>query len=969
MNRNWQTRLLFASVLAAGPMIPASLFAKQNAAPAPVAPSTPAVPETLATLGDHKLMEELADRGLDTLLDRYFDLHKTPESEQKAIKSMEGLRDLSDPKLSNGAKEQKVKQIVAGINTTLPSLKDPVRLAQDAGLLLLYGVTRDANLLEYWGENPATQARLRPNAQAVYDMLGKASKEASVQAAIISPRINVQNQNTLGAQWEQLDNLSQRSKYNQNMMAYYLALAMPQAERGPLVDRTLKYLEDLDNADTAVMPLVHVAMGKLNLVKGNNDEAIRFLSAVAASDKSIQPPPEAGQIYEARYFQNVALIQAGRVPEAKTGLESLITWEKASMPKDADMQKGVAAAAEMLRYRIFLAEAAKATDPTARKNAETAASNVLLKLKDDRPELRGIIYQQLVERLPKDAAVKDMDPLLLGGLMSKGLGEANKPEGATLDQDVLKRGLAAAVEMSTRKNATGITPAMRDEAARFTPVLTEATGDKITAANEYLKYAQDDANVQREFAANALDDAGRLTFELRKTMTDDPQVSDLYTRFLPVAINQPFNKVQLAYFYGQRLQATNKSSEAIKYFRMVAKADRNYNNAQYYMMQAMQDQLDTPKLPPAQRQLLANELLGQARHVEETYAGSQDVVARERAAIAILTAAETSGADLKKPDDTLKILTGFEDAVKGTPDEKLLVTRALLARVNANMATGKLKAATDTLVALLNQTGGAQGADFVRGLLDRLDKDLEKAEAAHDATAMRDIAKSEADLSGFLVQWASTNTMPEIKKYTYQYMVFDARTKRLAGTLAQEPTDRATLLQQAMAAYKTLQQPQNAALFKATLDQAKIKSGDIDPNMADPNVTLGVALTNFELKDYKDASTALGDLLNSGKLGSATLLVNDPTGNGEQKVVDNDTYWEATYKLYASNIADAKGGDDAAIAGTKQGLKNILVRGGIPIKWQDKFEDLRKQVIPDFDVASLLNATTQPATTQPVSAR
>ena len=137
-------------------------------------------------------MSELADRGLDSLLDRYFDLHKIPDSEQRAIRSMEGLRELSNPKLSNSEKERKVKQVVDGITTTLPSINDPFRLAEDAGMLMLYGVTRNANLLEYWGENPATAARLRPAAQAVYDMLGKASKAATDQAGQLASKINIQ---------------------------------------------------------------------------------------------------------------------------------------------------------------------------------------------------------------------------------------------------------------------------------------------------------------------------------------------------------------------------------------------------------------------------------------------------------------------------------------------------------------------------------------------------------------------------------------------------------------------------------------------------------------------------------------------------------------------------------------------------------------------------------------------------------
>lgn len=966
MKRNWQTHALLASALA---LTTAPLMAKSNKTTAPAAaPTAPDAPETLDNLGDKKLMSELADRGLDSLLDRYFDLHKIPDAQQKAIRSMEGLRELSNPKLSNSEKERKVKQVVEGITTTLPTINDPFRLAEDAGLLMLYGVTRNANLLEYWGDNPATAARLRPAAQAVYDMLGKAAKEASDQAGVLAGKINVQNQAVMGAEWDKLSNLANTAQYSQSMMAYYLALSMPPAERAKVVDPALKFLEDIDNPDSTVMPRVHVMMGKLNMVAGRTEDALKYLTAVATSDKSLQPLPEPPQVYEAKYFSNVALLQAGKIDEAKKGLESLIAWQKTGMPTDAETQKGISAAAEMLRYRIFQAEAAAAHDPVAKKTAQDNAVAVLLKLSEGRPDLRGIIYQQLVETLPKNAPVKDLDPLLLQGLMAKAYDEANKPPGTPVDQAVIQRGLAASQEVANRKTGPILTVQMKDEAARLTPVLMEASGDKIGAAETFLKYVQENVNTHRQYAEGALDDAGRLTFELRKTDSTDPRVSALYDAFLPVAINPPFNKVNgLAYLYGSRLAAESKPQEALKYLHLVPKSDSTYNSAQYAMLKANQDLLNTPKLPEEDRLRLANDLVHQAENVRQTYSGQADPTARQRVAIATLIEAETLGADLKKPAEALRLLTGFEDTVKGTPDEKALVTSAMLDRVNANVALNQLQAATTMLVALLNQTGGAQGATFVRGLLDRLDTDLGKAQAAHDTKAMGDIAKSEAALSGFLVDWARNNTNPEIKRFTYQYMVFDARTQRLAGTLATDPKEKTALLDKAMAAYTRLQQKDNHALFAATLDAKKVASGEIDANQPDPNVQLGIGLTDFELKDYKDAAQILGDLLNLGKLGGPTLLITDP--HGEEKVVLNDTYWEATYDLYASNVGAAKGPDDVVLAPTKQGLKNLLIRDGIPPKWQDSFEDLRKQIIPDFNVASLDTSTTQPATTQPISAR
>jgi tetratricopeptide (TPR) repeat protein len=916
--------------------------------------------ESLQSLTDSKLMSELADRGLNSLLDRYFEVHHTPQSQQDAVKSMQALRELSNPKLTNMERQQKIRQIADGITVMLPSLHDPARLAKDAAALLENGVVRDVNLLEYWGDNPATQARLRPVAEAVHKMLGQAAQDAKARADEIANKITPANQETIGPQWDQMNTLATSALYSQNMMVYDLALAMPQSQRASVVDPALQYLGDLDTPDTQVQPRVRVMMGKLNLAKGNYDEAMKILDSVS-TDTKIQPKPTPEQQYEARYFRLVAEMLGGHLPEASSGLEELITWQKSAMPRDDASQKGVAAAAEMLRYRIYLAQAAAATDPAARQSADDAATKALLKLSTERPDLRGIIFQQLADRMPKDTPIQGMDPLLLQGVMARAYNEAIKPTGSFPDKQLVQRGLDACAEVARRRGSAGFTPELVDEAARLTPVLVEAMGNRIEAATAYLKYAQDNAVGHTQAAQGALDDAGRLIFELRKLMPENLDVSNLYDRFLPVAINPPFSRKELAFLYGQRLRLQNKPQEAIKALQMVPKQDKNYASAQYATMQALQDLLAIPKLPESQRMAIAGELVKQTQQVRNVYGDSEDAASRERAAIATLTEAKAVGADLHQPKKTLAVLADFERSVAGTPDEKILVGDALLTRVNAHMAMGDLKKATDTLVTLLNSTGGAQGADYVRGLLDRLDQDLDKAQAAHDTKAMRDIARSEADLSGFLVEWAKNNNTPEIRNFTYRYMVFDARTKRLVGELSEDDRERHKLLQVAMDAYQQLLKPENAKLYKATLDQKKIASGEIDADQPDPNVQFGIALTNYDLGNYLGTAEFLGTLLNTGKLGGPTLLVQDPSSN-EQKVVTNDVYWESTYKLYRSNYELSKQANGPSLDATKQGLKNLLVRGGIPEKWQDSFEELRKQIVPDFDMAALTAPATQPTT-------
>jgi len=922
--------------------------------------------ETLTSIGDARLMNELADRNLNSLLDRYFETHNVPTAQRDALKAMQALRQLSaDPKISNAEKTAKIKQIVAGIDVALPSLHDPVSLAKDAATLLDLGVTRDVNLLEYWGDNPATQARLKPVAQAVYKMLGQAAKDAQARADALASKITPSNQETLGAQWDQLDKLQHDAQYSQNMTAYDVALAMPLAERAAFVEPAMAYLTDLDTPDSQVQPRVRLMLGKLNLVIGRFDDAIRILDTVSADDK-IAPPPTPDQKYEAQYFKLVALMQAGKVKDAQDGIDGLVKFGQTAMPKDDVTQKQISAAVEMLRYRVLTAQANALTDPVAKENADKAAADVLLKLSEQRQELRGIIFQQLVERMPKDAPIKGMDPLLLQGVMAKAYDESSKPAGAVMDRAVLQRGLDATAEIDSRRGQPGVTPELIDQAARLTPVLMEAMGNKIEAAKLYLKYAQENAVGHSQNAQGSLDDAGRLVFELRRTIGDNPIVAELYDQFLPLALNPPFNHKELAFLYAQRLRLQNKPLDAMKYYALVDRKDKNYPSAQYFTLFAMQNLLEDPKLPDQQRILTAQQLVTQSRRVRDLYAGSTDPAGRERAADATLLEARTAGADLHNPRQTLKSLEGFDAAIAGLPREKSLASDAALTRVNAYMAMGQLKNATDSLVTLLNTTGGSQGADYVRGLLDRLDASLEMAQASHDATASRDIAKSESDLSGFLVEWAKNSPVPEINGYTYRYMVFDARTKRLAGTLNSDPAERTRLLNIALDAYKKLESADNVKLYRATLDPKRVAAGDIDPQQPDPNVQLGIALTDFELGNYRESSEFLGTLLNTGKLGGPTLLVDDPATH-EQKVIDNDVYWQATSELYRSNAELGKDpSTGVSLDATRQGLKNLLIRGGIPDKWAPDFESLRSHLVPDFTVEGL-TSTTMPAASAPAT--
>jgi len=79
-----------------------------------------------------------------------------------------------------------------------------------------------------------------------------------------------------------------------------------------VVEKAVAYLTELDTPESQVQGRVRVMLGKLNLVQGKYEDAIRLLDSVETDDK-ISPPAAADQKYEARYFKGVAQLQAGQL--------------------------------------------------------------------------------------------------------------------------------------------------------------------------------------------------------------------------------------------------------------------------------------------------------------------------------------------------------------------------------------------------------------------------------------------------------------------------------------------------------------------------------------------------------------------------------------------------------------------------------------------------------------------------------
>jgi len=909
-------------------------------------------------------------------LERAFVVYKVPKEKQDGIRTLGALRELSDPKSKLTPRERldRIGKIVGGIEQALPSMNDPKVLMQQASVLIKSGVERDVNTLEYWGENTKTQASLRPIAEVVVKLLDKASKAAEKQAETIANQIKGLD-DPRAAQSEEFMALATSANYTRAMSAYYVALAMDKADprRKDIATAAIDTLAEFDNPESEVQGVVRNRMAKLNMVAGNFDKAKGLFKSVA-DGKDVKPPPDIAMQYEARYFSAVSDVMARKPQDAARSLEELLVWQKESLPQDERTQKGAAAASTMLQYRIHALEATLATSDDAKKAANDKAVKVLLALVRERPELQGIIFEQLMGKLPEDPDVKSLNPLLLQALVRKGEDERLKPEGQQIDKSALTRALAAAKELIARKGKEGIDDKTAENSTLLIGFFLDKLGQRPESAMAFIDFAKRYSKSPN--AKLALDNAQAVVAQLRKEATDDPATIKAYEAFLGTAIAPPFNRNEFAFEWARRLQLNGKSREAVELYRKVPDTDKRKLSARFYEMVALQQQLDAPGISPSDKQQIVTDVLKLADTVKadatKALAAAQSdqekLNSRSLLVRTTLLAADVARREQKDPKKTLELLADFEKQAEGLPNQSDLMGSVLFARVQSYMALGQNNEATQTLVSLLKAMPGGEGATIVYNLLEKLNADLDKARAAGDVEQMRVLANNRAQLSGFLIDWAKNNADENIRKYTYRYSVFDAATKALAADLEPDPAARKAGLQKALELYQKLQSDENLQLYRATLP----KDASAADQSADPSVQLGIGLIAYDLADYAEAQKRLGQLLIDRKLGTPTQEI---TENGETRVVENDKYWEATLKLLRSNVALAGDGQSETKTQSENYMKQLLVRWGDQVggkKWGPEFQKLRQQLIPNFDpnAEPTEASTTQPspATTEPQAA-
>jgi hypothetical protein len=682
------------------------------------------------------------------------------------------------------------------------------------------------------------------------------------------------------------------------------------------------------------------------MVKGDYATARKLFDEMLKPD--FKPAPAVAQQYEARYFRAVTEVLDKKPDAAAKAMGDLLAWQQANLPPDPTTQDGAAAAAAMLEYRVDSLKADLTSDAAAKATFNADARKVLLKLQADHPEFRAIISDLIIARLPDHAPMSDLDPLMLDALVRRAVVEVQRPETAQADTAALQRGISAATELSRRTGAD-VDPQSKENADFVLGYFHQRLGNDIDSVNAFLDYVEHHPATER--APIAMQNAEANIVKAKKSGGEDSRLGAAYDRFLPLAINSPYNRKALAMEYAYRLLKEEKPKEAINYFEQVPADDKRLLAARFYQMLATKQVLDSLKPNDPQRATMLASIQKLADDVNTLAATSDEKDRQSMTVRTKLLAAELARVDQKDPARAIALLADFESAAKGLPNQASLLNEALLIRVQSLMGLGKFNEAADSLQTLLKTQNGGQGAAIVYSLLVKLDADFDKAQQAGDTESMRKIARNRAALSGNLVAWARDNPDPRIKQFAYRYSVYEADTKARAADVESDPTERAKLFDEALKLYTNLESPESLAAYRATLSPAQQASASYDPA-----VKRSVAMLQYDLGNYAEAQKGLAVLLKDGRLGSPLM---DTEQDGQFHTTDNDAYWEAVLKLIRSNLKL-----NADVEAQKTFLKNLYIRWGDHVggkKWTGDFEKLRLELIPDFNPPQLDDATTKPA--------
>jgi hypothetical protein len=909
-------------------------------------------------LDESLVMEQLATANLNALLNRDMDAFKVPQTQRDQMGTLPLLHQLMNPIGLNVSKRHELAvRVASGLDGILPKENNAKSLLDLTNELYSAGVLPTQTEMEYFGENPTTQNQLKPVVETCKKMFEKVESLALAELDVVANKIKTPAQFTaLKPQMDALRMIKFEAEYTDNMAAYSLCLSIPQGpDRKKIADPAITYLSDYDNPQSTVQPVVRMQIAKLQLAEGDFAKAKGNFDSIANNPNNvIVPAPTLDDQNNARYFAIVSQIQARKLPAAETDIQSLEKWQQTNyLPalKPAE-QNEVKASMAMLKFRLLSTQADLAAAPAVHEDLNNKAMDVLSQLLKEQPGLKDLVFDQLIGRIPANADLATLPTLLLQGFRQLGFDELHRPEGDLIDKKKLQRAIDSSVELIKRKGQPGVDTADVDKSAYFLGYAYERMDEDKLAAAAFLDYAEKFA-ADKGWAADAVNHAGKWIFELRKKSEDDADIRALYDRFLPLAIAAPYNHKDLAFRYAKLLKQEQKYAQAITYYKMVPKTDPSYPDAQLQELQALSQALGDQTLAPDARKDIVNQIVDLARVIDGLYSSATSEADKkiyvQWAVVADECAASLTRSELKDPAKSLKILDGFEDRVAASADPAKAHTVALQIRIGDYMDSGNINQAVKELLALLNtdQTAG-QGLMF--SVLDTVSRDMDAAKTAGNKDEVKKLAQDKADLSAFVVDWASKNKDPKVLSQLPIFQRFDADSQKDAAELIDDPSIRREKLTDALHKYQAIVNTPNNEQLQLAAQQ-------------------GIGLVQFDLQNYDEAIKFLSPLVTQHKVGEAMIMDGPP---GAQHEVDNPQFWQANYELIKSMVESAKKNPrDSKSAETLKNANSYLLTqyviygnktGGT--QYHDDYEKLKTELaklVPPASAAASGATTPAPA--------
>jgi tetratricopeptide (TPR) repeat protein len=935
----------------------------------------------LDSLPEENVLNELAGRGLQGLLNRQFDALNVSPQERQSFAALQAIRELGGPRpYSENRRVELMEQSVKGLEALLPKISDPNVLENYANTLLQKGIEPDVKMLEYFGDSPVIMARARPAAALVIKMLEKVASDAVKRSEFIANQIKNPDDPNIDVV-EKLDATASRAKYTANIVAYYEVMginletggAKALTERKEQAGKAIKELRVFDSNESGVVPIVKTQIAKLFLASRDIANARKEFQLVVdgkvlenGKPVDMNPPPVPAQVNDAKYFLVVADIVEKKPDQALKRMTELEQWQKANI-KDAAAQQALGVTMGMLRYRVLAAQADLATVTAKKDELNREADLALEGVANSFPAFRPMIVDQMVSRLPKtNPDLSKQSELVVTTLMMRGNLERRKQATETVDAAALELGLKAARELAENdKRNPAVAAPLRDTASLLIPLFLTKQGKELEAGVAFMDYAQKFPKSPE--APRAMDQAANIIVRAYAAKPKDQQLRNLYKRVLDVLVEPPYLRVEWFYAAGDFYRSLGDPEAARKYYNRVPKGDRNEFNARYWTIDCINTLLTAVKDPVRTRELNEERtrLIDDSRRLGQAIlAGNADPAVKEvtRYRLAYLTLETATRLMSENPPNTkrtLELLAGFEQQVQGVQGADLLINRAMRFVAEATMKEGRVDEALLPVQKLMGNPDPKVQASAIK-LASEADEALQNefaaaeqlfknaADATTKATQKQVMAKA-ADVRtkylGLLVPWLKANMPDDWKqKNMSTWAEREASLLRSAALLQDDPARRSELLTQAKAAFDGQFKQLKAAPTPADAQGQNARQA------LESTLMFRLAQCNFDLGNFDEAAKEFGVLVAENRLGPP--VVQTAQLNGAVKEADNPAFWEGFYKreksvletIRTENNPDAK---KRRLDLLVQRLKDGYIIYGEKIggeQWKASIDGLRKEV-------------------------